>query len=381
LGRLEYILSSTWLRLLALLFRLPLPIFRVRRRMVLASPRVARIEGNLAYVLRALRASRTDLDLVLLPEPYGYGVRAKLAYLLRVTRGLFYLHTSRVFVVDNAYLPVHVVPHPRGTTVVQVWHAASAVKRFGMDTATPPTEPERTFLHRHYDEVIVSSEDVREPYSRALRTPVEQVLPLGTPRTDFFFDEHAMAAARERLVAAHPQLAGRKVVLYAPTFRGRGRGKHSARGLDAEQLRASLPADHALVLKTHPNLDPTLTPRSGYDVVADHTDEVNDWLALTDIFITDYSSSIFEYALLRRPLILMVGDLQQYERDPGMYVDYRHEMVGVQVTTTDEVIAAILGDAFDVGGYDRLIERHVGACDGQASQRVAEHLLALLDAG
>jgi len=359
--------------------RLPLPFFRPRPRVVLASPRVARIEGNLAYLQRALRLQRPELDCVLLPEPYGYGLRAKLAYLLRVTRGLYYLHTSRVFVVDNAYLPVHVAPHPPTTTVVQVWHAASAVKRFGMDTATPPAEPERTFLHRFYDHVIVSSEAVRAPYSRALRTPPEQVLPLGTPRTDFFFDEPAMAAARQRLLATHPQLAGRRVVLYAPTFRGRGRGKHAAAGLDAAQLRAALPTDHALVLKTHPNLDPTLTPRDGYDVVADHTDEINDWLALADIFITDYSSSIFEWALLRRPLILMVGDLADYEREPGMYVDYRTEMAGVQVTTTDEVIAAIRNRSFDTAGYDALIERHVGACDGRSSERVAAHVLSLLD--
>ncbi len=380
MGRLEYLLSSAWLRLLGLLLRLPFVPFR-RKRVVLASPRVSRIEGNLAYVLGALRAKRPDLDYVLLPEPYGYGLRAKIRYLLRVTRGAYYLHTSPVFIVDNAYLPVHVAPHRARTKVVQLWHAASAVKRFGLDTATPPAEPERSFLHRYYDHVIVSAEATRDAYSRALRTPVERVLPLGTPRTDFFFDDQAMAAARERLLAAHPTLAGRRIVLYAPTFRGRGRGKFAAAGLDAEQLRQALPDDHGLVLKTHPNLDPTLTPRSGYDVIADHTDEMNDWLALAEVFITDYSSAIFEYALLRRPLILMIGDLAEYERDPGMYIDYRREMIGTQVSTTEEVIEAIRGGRFDLSGYDEVIERHMGACDGQASERVADRVLALLDEG
>jgi CDP-glycerol glycerophosphotransferase (TagB/SpsB family) len=375
LGRFEYLLSSAWLRLLGALFRrLPL-----RQRVVLASPRVGRLEGNLAFLLRALLARRPDLDHVVLPEPYGYGLRAKLAYLLRVSRGAYYLHTSRVFVVDNAYLPVHVAPHSSRTTVVQVWHAASAAKRFGLDTATPPAQPERTFLHRYYDAVIVSSEAVREPYSRALRTAIENVLALGTPRTDLFFDQPALAATRDRLRAAHPELAERRVVLYAPTFRGRGRGKYAASGLDAARLRAALPAGYALVLKTHPNLDPSLTARSGYDLVVDHTDEINDWLALADYLITDYSSSIYEYALLRRPLVLLVGDLAEYEREPGMYVDYRTEMAGTQVTTTDEVAEAILHDRFDLSGYEALLERHVGACDGHASERVADYLLALLD--
>jgi teichoic acid ribitol-phosphate primase len=378
LGRLEYLLSSTWLRLLGWLFRLPLPFFRVRRRIVLASPRLPHLEGNLAYLRDALLARQPDLPHVVLTEPYGYGLRAKLAYLLRVTRGTYYLHTSQLFVVDNAYLPVHVAPHRRATTVVQVWHAASAAKRFGMDTAQPPAEPERTFLHRHYDAVIVSAEGVREPYSRALRTPLEQVLPLGTPRTDFFFDGSAMAAARARLLEAHPQLGGRRVILYAPTFRGRGRGKYAASGLDGQRLRAMLPADHALVLKTHPNLDPSVTPREGFDLVAPHTDEINDWLALTDIFITDYSSSIFEYALLRRPLIVMVGDLAEYERDPGMYVDYRRQMIGVLAADTDEVAGAIRAGRFEYSGHESFIERHVGSCDGRASARVADWLLSRL---
>ena len=56
-------------------------------------------------------------------------------YLARLVRGVYLVHTSRLIVVDNAYLPVHVAPHRPATTVVQVWHAPGALKRFGADTA------------------------------------------------------------------------------------------------------------------------------------------------------------------------------------------------------------------------------------------------------
>ena len=101
---------------------------------------------------------------------------------------------------------------------------------------------------------------------------------------------------------------------------------------------------------------------------------MNDWLALADILITDYSSSIFEYALLRRPLILLVPDLEAYERDPGLYLDYRTEMIGTQVVDTDGVIEAIRDGRFDPSGYDDFIARHVAA-DGRASARFVEHFL------
>ena len=90
--------------------------------------------------------------------------------------------------------------------------------------------------------------------------------------------------------------------------------------------------------------------------------------------ITDYSSSIFEYALLRRPLILLVPDLEAYERDPGLYLDYRTEMIGTQVVDTDGVIDAIAAGRFDTSGYDAFIDRHLAA-DGSASRRFVEQFL------
>ena len=366
MSRLEYLLAGGLLRLLGSLFSL-LPI--AEDRVVLASPRSARLEGNLRHLHDAIRARHPEVRQVVLLEPYGYGLRSKLAYLLRVVRGMYQLCTARLFVVDNAYLPVHVRPHRRGTTVVQVWHAVSAVKRFGLDTATPPPEPERTFLHRYYDYVVVSSEGVRTTYAAALRTPRGRVLALGTPRTDLFFDPAGMEAARQRMLHAHPGLSGRQVVVYAPTFRGRGRTKRPASNLDAVRLRAALPPEYALVLKMHPNVESGSVATAGYDVVVDQAAELNELLCVTDVLVTDYSAAAFEYALLRRPLIVLVPDLADYERDPGMYVDYGAEMIGTKVADTDGVAAAILSGAFDLSGYDAFIGRHAGACDGAASER------------
>ena len=184
-----------------------------------------------------------------------------------------------------------------------------------------------------------------------------------------------MDAARERVLEAHPGLAGRRVVVYAPTFRGRGIAKRAATGLDAVRLRAALPDDHVLVLKTHPNLDPTATGTAGYDVVVDPTTEINDLLVLTDVLITDYSSSVVEFALLRRPIVLLVGDLAEYEVDPGLYLDYRTEMIGTQVTDTDGVIAAIREGRFDLTGYDAFLDRQLGPERGGAADRFVDRFL------
>jgi len=365
----EYLLASTLLGVLGRLFaRFP---FR-SRRVVFATARTPVLDGNLASIHRAMHAQRPDVECVFLLEPYSYGWMGKLRYFVRLVRGVYYLQTSGLVVVDNAYFPVHVVRHRPATTVVQVWHAAGALKRFGLDAPVLRRPSERRFLHRNYDYVVVGGETARGPYSSALRTPVKRVLALGSPRTDFFFDTAAVDEARQRTLAAYPDLADRRVVLYAPTFRGAGEMKRPAPGFDAEHLRARLPADHVLVLKTHPNLDPEATPTAGFDVVIDHTAEINEVFTVSDILVTDYSSSIFEWALLRRPLVLLVGDLERYERDPGMYLDYRSGMIGAQVKDTDGVAAAILADDFEFGAYDAFADRHLSVSDGSASARFVE---------
>ena len=337
--------------------------------MVLATARTPVLEGNLLHLDEAIRRLRPDLRVTLLLEPYSYGLLGKLAYLGRLVRGMVLLQTSRWFIVDNAYLPIHVLAHRPGTTVIQVWHAVGALKRFGWDARRPLAEPERRFLHRHYDWVVCSAEASREPYAAAFRIPADRVLPLGAPRIDGLVDRVRLAAVRDHMLAAFPVMRDRRVVVYAPTFRGRGVGKQAAPGLDAPALRAALPPDHLLVLKTHPNLDTAATPTAGYDLVMDRRTDLNDLLAVADVLVTDYSSSIFEWVLLRRPLVLLVPDLEAYEVDPGLYLDYRSAMVGAQAADTAGVAGAVMTAVPDDEAYDAFIATHLGVVDDRASER------------
>ena len=374
MNSIELLLSKLFLRAWWLLFRL-LPLDKTK--VVLASARAGTLEGNLLYIDRALARERPDLKRIHLPARYGYSLRDKVRYLLHLVRGTYHLATSRYFIVDNAYLPVHVLSHRAGTAVIQVWHAMGALKRFGLDVESERRPVESTFLHKNYDYVIVGSEAAVAPDAFALRTDPGRVVPLGCARTDFFFDEHAVRQARERVYANHPEIAGRSVILYAPTFRGAGQEKHSARLLDLERMVSLLADDQVLLYKRHPVLGPTRrTPVTGV-VYADPSFDLNELFCVADVLVTDYSSAIFEYALLRKPLVLLVPDLEDYERDPGLYLDYRSEMIGEQVTTTDEVAGVIASARYDMSGYDDFIALHASLADGHASERFVRFLESL----
>jgi CDP-ribitol ribitolphosphotransferase len=376
MNNLEYHLSAAVLRVALVLFSW-LPVRP--QKVVFASARADRLEGNLAYVYAALADTRPHDEYVFLLETYSYGFWGKVRYLIGLLGGCYHLATARLFIVDNAYLPVHVRPHRAGTTVIQVWHAAGALKRFGVDIESPDRSVENRFVHKNYDYVIVGSQRSVAPYASALRTDPARVLPLGVARTDFFFDETAMARARDAVYAQLPGIEGTRVVLYAPTFRGYGAHKSSGSALDPSELRQKLPSGVTLVYKPHPVLDLRDLDTAGFDAVADRDVDINDLMCVADILVTDYSSSIFEYALLRKPLVLLVPDLCEYERDPGFYVEFRTEMIGERAETTADVARLISADTWDLDAYGPFLAEHCEACDGYAGHRFSEFVGRLLD--
>ena len=346
-------------------------------KVVFASARAARLEGNLAWVHRALVARRPDLKPVLLLERYSWGLAGKIAYLFRLLRATAHIANARVVFVDNAYFPVHIGPHRSGTTVIQLWHAAGALKRFGLDVAPPERAVENLFVHRYYDYAIVGSEDARAAYASAFRMPLDRVIALGSPRTDFFFDEAALDEARTRVLRAMPALHDRRIVLYAPTFRGHGIGKCATEALDARALRDALPSEYALVYKAHPVLA-ECADSAGFDAVVGDDLDLNELFAATDVFVTDYSSSILEFALLKRPIVVFADDLAAYEQDPGFYFDFRSEIVGEVVDSTEGVAACIRRGSLDLKRYDAFIAKHCSAIDGHSTERVVDFALEFL---
>ena len=98
-------------------------------------------------------------------------------------------------------------------------------------------------------------------------------------------------------------------------------------------------------------------------------------MPVCDIFITDYSSAVIEYSVLRKPLILYVFDLEEYIDDPGFYQDFKTEMIGEQVKKTDDVIRLIKDNKFDLSGYDEFINTHYKYLDGNSSDRIADYLI------
>ena len=367
----------------------------VRREVLFASSRDRQLGPQLAAISAALTAADPSLPQQRQLAPYGYGLAAKVAYLLHLIGATWALQRARVTVIDNAWLPAHVTTPRAGCSVIQVWHAEGAYKRFGHAARGASSGADgalHELIHSGYSDALVSSESVRPAYAEAFRMPLDRVHAVGPLRGAWLANSAAVALRKTTLLAQYPELSGKRVLLYAPTFRGRGAQRETQLTISPDAIAAALPHDWIVAIKAHPLVPITAKlsgaqSTSGRCVTLDAATPVDELFPIADALFTDYSSSIFLWSLLERPLLLAVADADAYTQDPGLFLDPRSsDSIGTRVNSAQEVVAALTtvgpSAAVDQARQRTFAERYLGPRDALADgpQRAAAMILERLDA-
>jgi CDP-ribitol ribitolphosphotransferase len=362
----------------------------VRREVLFASSRDRQLGPQLAAISAALTAADPSLPQREQLAPYGYGLAAKVAYLLHLIGATWSLQRARVTVIDNAWLPAHVTTPRAGCSVIQVWHAEGAYKRFGHATRGASSGADgalHELIHSGYSYALVSSESVRPAYAEAFRMPLHHVHAVGPLRGAWLADPATVSSRKRALLADYPELSGKRVLLYAPTFRGRGAQRETQLTISPDAIAAALPSDWIVAVKAHPLVPITAQTTSGRCVTLDAATPIDELFPIADALFTDYSSSIFLWSLLERPLLLAVADADAYAQDPGLFLDPRSsESIGTRVNSAQEVVAALTAvgssTAVDQARQRAFSERYLGPRDALADgpQRTAAMILERLDA-
>ncbi len=297
----------------------------------------------------------------------------------------YYATCKCVFITDN-FDPLYAHKPNEGTKVIQLWHACGAFKKWGYSTLDLAWGGSREDMlrfpkHNTYTDVTVSAESVIPCYAEAFGCPEDIIKPMGTPRTDIYFDADFVKSCRNKVIEQFPKIGDRKIILYAPTFRGDSPEKsYNDQPLNYDLLKETLGNDYALILKLHPftakkyKLSEEDNQKYG-DFVFDASNSLNIETALcaADYLIADYSSLIFEYALLNKPMIFYAYDLEKYDRDRSFYFDYKSFVPGRIVTTNEEIIASILSESCHQEKIEAFKNKFMSACDGKCVERIAEY--------
>lgn len=349
-------------------------------KVVFASEARSELKGNLKAVYEKM------------PSEYNKVIHIKSdrrdTYTLKKTLKLWYdLTSAKYILLDDFYGLITSMRVRKHQEIIQLWHGAGAFKKFGFSRIG--TGDNITNVHtgyRKYTKAAVTAETIRECFAEAFDIDLKKVQAVGNPRTDIFFNEKEKQAAADRVYAEYSQLKDKKVLLIAPTYRGR---KVEDAFYDFDELKPNqivhdLGEEYAVVVKWHPALYNNIKRGNcifnSYDVIdASSYRDINDLMIIADILITDYSSVIFDWYLLDKPVVYFTYDLKEYEAGRGLYYEFDQYVYGIIAKNYNELIEAIKKADLCQNRRTAFGEKFMSACDGHSTERVIQWMLGRND--
>ena len=269
----------------------------------------------------------------------------------RSSKNYYDAYSKAGFWVSNARTPLHLYKK-ENQTYIQTWHG-TPLKRLANDMAEvkmPGTNTEkykRNFKNetKRWDVLISPNEYSTEIFQSAFWMDRENILEIGYPRNDVLVNNQNNQKYIEEIKRKLNLPKDKKVILYAPTWRD---DEYIKKGKYQFELKINLPKmyeelgdDYVILLRMHYLIANQIDIKGYEDFAIDvsNYNNVSDLYLVSDCLITDYSSVMFDYAILKRPQIFFAYDLEKYEGElRGFYLDYMKDLPGPITTESDELI-------------------------------------------
>ena len=303
-------------------------------------------EGNVGVVKKYLEDRNTDWKFCCLKrEDTRFSGQEKLKKIVRFfVKYPYELATSAYVFQDNIFLPIAFLKFRKKVKVVQLWHGTGTIKKFGQDVNIGRLKELERLANNSITHLVINSERWNS-YARIFSVTNDKLQVLGMPRTDLFFSEDKKEQIEELFFMENPNLIGKKIILYAPTFRDDRLGEQTLQ-LDIELWLEKMPEDTILGLRLHPFVAENFQyVGKGSERIVDfsHYANLNTLLFISSGLITDYSSIVFEYVLLDKPMYFYAYDLEEFsDNGRGFYEEYEEYVPGVVVRSTKELVDKML---------------------------------------
>jgi len=298
---------------------------------------------------------------------------------------VYHILTAKV-VIHNTHLRSF-LPFRNEQIMINTWHGGGAYKRVGSEVELRLLESEgfwrkkqkrRSFLIQKTSYFISSSKVFSDAIHEDLNIPYNKFLPIGMPRNDLFFrnNKDFISLLKKKMNIS----LDIGIILYAPTYRGIHSFLESQEiiKLDIDKVRNTLKRkfkkDFLFLFKGHPSFQRV-------NLYCDETIDVSSYvdmqelLLIADVLITDYSSSIWDFSLTKKPGFLFTPDLDQYKEERRFYTPIE-EWPYPFARTNEELCDNIMN--FDQSKQEAKIKKHhedLGSYEqGTATQKVTELL-------
>jgi len=278
---------------------------------------------------------------------------------------LFHLATADVIFLNNNFNVLAYLPFSKKTRLVQLWHGDGGWKRWGH--SVDPNTPRIPYTY-----AVCNCETVRPFWASGFGLPPERVLPLGSPRLDALTYPYDKAVLRAKFDARYLRCRGKKLFLYAPTFRDDPRENQALLShFDFAAFHARFGEETALLVRLHPKMHGLYDLRGTGAVDLTGAPGQADILRAADLLITDYCSLCFDAVALDLPVVLYAFDEERYmARDRGFYKPLRELPPGPIANDFPALLDCLA--APDTSRDQRAAFRafHLGEVDGKSCERI-----------
>lgn len=295
-------------------------------------------------------------------------------------RAIYLLARADYVFIDDYFAMFDSLKLAKDCTIVQVWHAGSGFKAVGYSRFGNYGSPKLNNAHRRYTYAITGSTHLVPVYAEVFGIEEEAVVPTGLPRIDSFLDPDRSERVTRDFYAQYPELEGKRLILFAPTFRGRGirDGYYDFDRIDLDALHQYCGEDTVVLFRMHHFVgEPVPIPEEYRDTLRDfsHFPDGNDLLHVVDLLITDYSSIIYEYSLLERPMLFFAYDKDVYSTTRGFHRDYIETAPGKVVETFDELMTALETGDHEEWRREKFVRENFDHVDTHSADRVIDWLI------
>ena len=213
------------LKILVFIFRIifyPFIFLPITKKITLISRMSDNKTLDINLLEKKLKLKYNDYKIVVLSDYFGKKISKKIKYLLKISKYVFHIYTSKIVICD-CYIPaISLLKKKKGVTIIQVWHASGAYKKFGYSSLNTYEGFESKYaqilnMHKNYDYVVATSDYSKTKFSEAFSINQNKIIISHLLRYKYLFDNKEKF--RDEIMNCF-RLNNNKInILYAPTFR------------------------------------------------------------------------------------------------------------------------------------------------------------------
>ena len=340
-----------------------------RKKILFLSRQTDRPSIDFRMLIGEINNEYEDFDVVVITKRVEKNVKSVLTKnVLLIFRQMYHLATCSVCVVDGYNISVSVLKHRKSMKVVQIWHSLAAIKKFGyetLDTNRRKKIAKVMRMHKNYDYIICGSNSMIKHFQKAFNYDRFNFYPLGLPRIDYLLSHEKING--DKIYRKYPKLRNKKIIIYAPTFRGNNNYRFN-------ELIDSIDLDrYVLIIKKHPNIkEKIVTRKNVYTMDKFSTLQL---LSIVDYVITDYSAFSIEAAILEKPVYLYTYDYDEYVGDTGLNINLEKELPGYVFHDAVSLFNKLDKEKYDMDVIKNFKKKYVCNCNGDVTSNLARFIV------